>query len=65
MLVITSKVKKRIKDGGMSTSGSAITKLSEVVEELCAKAITKAKDDKRKTVMDRDIEAVLDDMAGA
>lgn len=63
MLVVVAKIKKHIKKGGMITSGSAVKKLSEVVGELCTAAIEKAKKDHRKTVMDRDIDAVLDDMA--
>ncbi len=63
MLVVTSKMKKHLKKKGFNTSATAVQKMSEVVEELCNKAAEKAKSDRRKTVMDRDIEAVLDDMA--
>lgn len=62
MLVVASKIKKQLKAGGCNTSASAITKLSEVVEQICVKAMEAAKKDRRKTVMDRDIEAVLDGM---
>lgn len=63
MLVVTSNIKKHIKEGGMNTSGEAVKKLSEVVGELCTAAMEKAKKDHRKTVMDRDIDNVLNDMA--
>jgi len=64
MLVVTSKVKKHIKEKGqMSTSGTAVQALSKVVEQICEQAIKHAADDKRKTVMDRDIEVVVDRLA--
>ena len=60
VLVVTSKIKKQIrKEAGMSTSKDAINKLSEVVESICKGAIEKAKEDGRKTVIDRDIAAVV------
>ncbi len=56
-LVVVSKIKKFIKDkADMNTSQSAIDALSTVVERECEKAIEKAKNAKRKTVMDRDFE---------
>ena len=56
VLVVSSKVKAYIKEksGGMSTSASVIEALTKLVEKECDKAIANAKDDKRKTVMDRD-----------
>jgi histone H3/H4 len=55
-LVVTSKVKKIIKEkGGMNTSAATIEILSKAVERLCLKGIEQAKQDGRKTVMDRDI----------
>ncbi|PIS01704.1 MAG: hypothetical protein COT84_01045 [Chlamydiae bacterium CG10_big_fil_rev_8_21_14_0_10_35_9] len=57
VLVVASKVKKYIKEkGDMSTSATAISRLSEIIEEECNKAIERAKSAKRKTVMDRDFE---------
>ena len=56
VLVVTSKVKKFIKDnGGCNTSGETIAVLSEAVERLCRKGYESAKADGRKTVMARDI----------
>lgn len=56
VLVVTSKVKKLIKDkGDMNTSAATIDVLSKAIEKLCLKAIESAKADGRKTVMDRDI----------
>lgn len=56
ILVVTSKVKKFIKDQSqMNTSAETIDILSKAVERLCAKGIESAKADGRKTVMARDI----------
>ncbi|MES3037394.1 MAG: hypothetical protein V4736_05745 [Bdellovibrionota bacterium] len=56
VLVVTSKVKKIVKEqGGMNTSAATIEVLSKAVERLCLKGIESAKADGRKTVMDRDI----------
>ena len=56
VLVVTSKVKKIIKEKGeMNTSAETIDMLSKAVERLCAKGIEAAKADGRKTVMARDI----------
>jgi histone H3/H4 len=57
ILVVVSKVKKKIKEkSGMSTSASAIDALTRIVERECEKAVNNAKADGRKTVMDRDFE---------
>jgi len=56
ILVVTSKVKKFIKEkGDMNTSAETIDMLTKAVERLCAKGIESAKADGRKTVMARDI----------
>ncbi len=56
VLVVTSKVKKYIKDtGSCNTSAETIDVLSKAVERLCQKGIETAKSDGRKTVMARDI----------
>ena len=58
-LIVTSKVKKYIKEQGQcNTSGETIDALSKAVEKLCQRGIETAKSDGRKTVMARDI---LDD----
>ena len=55
ILVVTSKVKKYIKEKGqMNTSAETIDILSKAMEKLCVKGIESAKADGRKTVMDRD-----------
>ena len=55
-LVVTSKVKKFIKEKGeMNTSAETIDILSKAVERLCIKGMESAKADGRKTVMARDI----------
>ena len=56
VLVVTSKVKKNIKEKGeCNTSSETIDVLSKAVERLCEKGIESAKSDGRKTVMARDI----------
>jgi histone H3/H4 len=56
VLVVTSKVKKYIKEKGqMNTSAETVAVLSQAVERLCQKGIDSAKADGRKTVMARDI----------
>ncbi len=56
VLVVTSKVKKFIKEKGqMNTSAETVDVLSKAIEQLCQKGIESAKADGRKTVMARDI----------
>jgi len=56
VLVVTSKVKKLIKEkGDMNTSAETIAVLSQAIERLCLKGVESAKADGRKTVMSRDI----------
>ncbi len=56
VLVVTSKVKKFIKEkGDCNTSSETIEVLSKAIEQLCEKGIESAKSDGRKTVMARDI----------
>jgi histone H3/H4 len=56
ILVVTSKVKKLIKEKGqMNTSAETIDVLSKAIEQLCLKGVESAKADGRKTVMARDI----------
>ncbi len=56
VLVVTSKVKKHIKEnGGCNTSAETIEVLSQAVEKLCKRGVDSAKADGRKTVMARDI----------
>lgn len=55
VLVVTSKVKKFIKDrADMNTAGNVAEILSVKVRDLLLQAIEKAKADGRKTVKDRD-----------
>ena len=56
-LVVISKVKKFIRDqGGLNTSQDAIDALSTVIAVVCERAIMRAREDGRKTVLGRDIE---------
>ncbi len=56
VLVVTSKVKKYVKENGQcNTSAETVAVLSEAVEKLCRKGVESAKADGRKTVMARDI----------
>lgn len=55
ILVVVSKVKKYINDrSGFNTSASAMDALTEHIKRECDKAILKAREAGRKTVMDRD-----------
>ena len=56
-LVVASKVKAYIKSvAGMNTSAGAIDVLSDKVKAVCDQAVEKARNDRRKTVKDRDIQ---------
>jgi len=58
VLVVVSKLKNYIRDAsGMNTSSSCAEVISELVRSLCNQAIERAKNDGRKTVMDRDFQA--------
>ncbi|MFN7685456.1 MAG: hypothetical protein ACK5QT_08610 [Oligoflexia bacterium] len=56
ILVVASKTKDYIRasSGGMNTSAAVMKVLSDKVRELCNQAINRARDDKRKTVMEKD-----------
>lgn len=55
VLIVTSKVKKYIKDkADMNTSASTVDALTKIVEKALDQAIEHAKSEGRKTVMDRD-----------
>ena len=54
-LVVASKVKAYIKTtADMHCSANVIDALSDMIRDMCDKAIAKAKADKRKTVRDKD-----------
>jgi histone H3/H4 len=60
VLVVVSKLKAYIKArSGMSTSDGSVDVLSAHLRKLCDKAIRHAGTAGRKTVMDRDFEAIL------
>jgi hypothetical protein len=55
VLVVVSKLKSYIKSAsGMNTAGNVPPALSGIIRKLCDGAIEKAREDGRKTVMDRD-----------
>ncbi len=55
ILVVMSKLKKYIREkAGFNTSGSVAAALSSTIRQLCDNAIDNARQDGRKTVMDRD-----------
>jgi histone H3/H4 len=55
VLVVASKVKNYIKaNGEMKTSSSVLEVLSDRIRSLCQQAIENARNDGRKTVLDRD-----------
>lgn len=54
-LVVASKLKNYIRSqSGMNTSANVIGVISDKVREMCDQAIENARNDKRKTVKDRD-----------
>lgn len=55
VLVVASKLKDYIRaKSGMNTSASVLDRLSDMIRVQCDKAIERANNDNRKTVMDRD-----------
>lgn len=57
VLVVASKVKGYIKEkGDMKTSASVLTALSDKIREMCDQAVDTARQDGRKTVLDRDFQ---------
>ena len=55
VLIVVSKLKNYIKTtADMNTSGNLAPALSNIVTELCQRAVQNAQNDGRKTVMDRD-----------
>ena len=55
-LIVSSRVKRLIKEqSGMRTSRLVINELGKIIEKECIKAIENAKNDKRKTILDRDV----------
>ncbi|MEA1987293.1 MAG: hypothetical protein U9N76_07375 [Candidatus Marinimicrobia bacterium] len=56
VLVVASKLKKYIKEKGMNTAGNVPEVLSDIVRTLVDQAAENAKNDKRKTIKDRDFE---------
>lgn len=55
VLIVASKLKDYIRlKSGMNTSGNTLERLSDMVRIHCDKAIERARNEGRKTVMDRD-----------
>lgn len=62
ILIVASKLKKYIKArSGMNTSDSVMPVLSELLRELSVSALRHAAEDGRKTVLDRDFIAIIDE----
>lgn len=60
ILIVVSKLKKYIRArSGFKTSDTVMEALSDQVRELCDRAIRHAGQEGRKTVLDRDIKAIL------
>ncbi len=55
-LVVTSKIKKLVKEQGMRTGADAIEKLSQLVEGRIKAGIEKAKTAGKKTIQSIDLE---------
>jgi len=57
VLIVVSKLKNYIRDkSSFNTSGNVAPKLSAMLRTLCDGAIERARQDGRKTLMDRDFE---------
>ena len=57
ILVVASKVKTYIRNSGeMQTSASVLQALSDRIRGMCDRAVANARNDGRKTVLDRDFE---------
>ncbi len=55
ILVVVSKIKNYIREKSeMNTAGTVADVLSGIVRRICDEAVAHAKQDGRKTVMDRD-----------
>jgi len=60
VLIVVTKLKKFVRNAsGMNTSDSVFPVLSRHLRELCVAALRHAATEGRKTVLDRDVEAVL------
>lgn len=59
VLVVISKLKNYVRaKSGFNTAGSVAPAISNMVRALCDRAIESARKDGRKTVMDRDFQAL-------
>ena len=57
ILIVASKLKAYVREkSGMNTSANVLDALSDKVRNLCDDAIAKARQDGRKTVLDRDFD---------
>ena len=55
VLIVVSKLKNYIRDkSDFNTSGNVAPRLSDIIRQMCDRAIENARSDGRKTVMDRD-----------
>jgi len=55
VLVVVSKLKNYIRaKSGFNTAGNVAPKLSEMIRHMCDEAVQRAREEGRKTVMDRD-----------
>ena len=55
ILIVASKLKKYVKDRyDLNTSGNVMDKLSDIVRDVVDQAVIRARQDGRKTLMDRD-----------
>ena len=60
ILVVVSKLKKYVRaKSGMNTSDNVMPVLSDILRKVCDRAIQKAAEEGRKTVLDRDFRALL------
>jgi len=60
ILIVVSKLKKYIRSkSGMNTSDNVMPVLSDLLRRVCDRAIQKAAEEGRKTVLDRDFRSIL------
>jgi hypothetical protein len=60
VLIVVSKLKKYIRNrSGMNTSDNVMSVLSDHLRRVCDRAIRHATEEGRKTVLDRDFQAIL------
>lgn len=59
VLIVVSKVKNYIREKSqMNTAGNVAPRISDIIRTICDRAIQNAREDGRKTLMDRDFDEI-------